>query len=210
MRIRRSSGFSWDRSVIAAAPPSQQLLGLSFMNGRHPGDPLRLNPNSGSVYPACASGVALFGGLFCRPPPPARVRVLACFGSQCPNLILEMAPSKGPTAEIIPAPIHPSSTDIAIRNGPSATAEKLEPSSCAQPYAGDTLRSGIGPRPYRMNRSEPPGTPCADRSVPGNCTVQIWHSAHQAIFSLGRCLRLGSEKAGAQVQAVGHHKKRYE
>jgi hypothetical protein len=69
MRIRRSSGFSWDRSVIAAAPPSQQLLGLSFMNGRHPGDPLRLNPNSGSVYPACASGVALFGGLFCRPPP---------------------------------------------------------------------------------------------------------------------------------------------
>jgi hypothetical protein len=30
-RLRRSCGTSWDRSVIAAAPPSQQLLGLSFI-----------------------------------------------------------------------------------------------------------------------------------------------------------------------------------
>jgi hypothetical protein len=32
-RIRRSCGTSWNRSVIAAAPPSQQLLGPSFMDG---------------------------------------------------------------------------------------------------------------------------------------------------------------------------------
>jgi hypothetical protein len=33
-RIRRSCGISWDRSVIAAAPPSQQLLGPSFLDWR--------------------------------------------------------------------------------------------------------------------------------------------------------------------------------
>jgi hypothetical protein len=39
-RIRRSCGIiSWDRSVIAAAPPSQQLQTPSFTDGRHPGDP---------------------------------------------------------------------------------------------------------------------------------------------------------------------------
>jgi hypothetical protein len=40
-RLRRSSSdaISWDRSVIAAAPPWQQLPGPSFMDGRHPGDP---------------------------------------------------------------------------------------------------------------------------------------------------------------------------
>jgi hypothetical protein len=47
--------ISWDRSVIAAAPPSQQLLGPSFMDGWHPGngDLIKLNPNSGPVCPAC-------------------------------------------------------------------------------------------------------------------------------------------------------------
>ena len=38
-RFRRSCGFSWDRSVIATAPHSQQLLGPHFMDGRHPGRP---------------------------------------------------------------------------------------------------------------------------------------------------------------------------
>jgi hypothetical protein len=40
-RIRRSCGVSWDRSVIAAVPPSQQLLGPSSMDGRHPDDPAK-------------------------------------------------------------------------------------------------------------------------------------------------------------------------
>jgi hypothetical protein len=66
-RMRRSScGISWDRSVIAAAPRSQQLLGPSFMDGRHlgrPGHSFRINRNSGPVCPASDIGIALFGGL---------------------------------------------------------------------------------------------------------------------------------------------------
>jgi hypothetical protein len=52
-RIRRSCGLSWDRSAIAAVPPSQQLLGPSFMDGRHPGDPVR--------WPVLHFAVAYFG-----------------------------------------------------------------------------------------------------------------------------------------------------
>jgi hypothetical protein len=37
-RLRRSCGISWDRSVIACAPPSQQLLGPCLMDGWHHGD----------------------------------------------------------------------------------------------------------------------------------------------------------------------------
>jgi hypothetical protein len=44
-------------------PPSQQLLGPPFMDGRLPGPALSLNPNSGPVCPACNIGVALFAGL---------------------------------------------------------------------------------------------------------------------------------------------------
>src|ERR1700722_15034614 len=42
-RFRRSCGFSWDRSVIATAPHSRQLLGPRFMDGRQPHDP-KLKP----------------------------------------------------------------------------------------------------------------------------------------------------------------------
>jgi hypothetical protein len=67
-RIRRSPcGISWDRSVIAAAPRSQQLLGPAFMDGRHlrrPGNSFRINRNSGPVCPTSDIGIALFGGLF--------------------------------------------------------------------------------------------------------------------------------------------------
>jgi hypothetical protein len=45
-------------------PPSQQLLGPSFMDGWRSGHAFNLNPNSGPVCPACDIGVALFGGLF--------------------------------------------------------------------------------------------------------------------------------------------------
>jgi hypothetical protein len=47
-KLRRSCGISWDRSVIAAVPPEQHLLGPSFMDGAASRPPGRaLNPNSG-------------------------------------------------------------------------------------------------------------------------------------------------------------------
>jgi hypothetical protein len=53
-RLRRSCGISWVRSVIATAPPSQQLPGPPFMDAsRRPGHTFRLNANSGPVCPAC-------------------------------------------------------------------------------------------------------------------------------------------------------------
>jgi hypothetical protein len=69
-RLRRSSScvISWDRSVIATAPPVAAIAGPPFMDGRQsprPGHAFNLTPNTGPVCPARDIGVALFAGLFC-------------------------------------------------------------------------------------------------------------------------------------------------
>jgi hypothetical protein len=67
-RLRRSWGISWDRSVIATAPPFAAIAGAALYGraaSRRPSHAFRLNPNSGAVCPASNIGVALFAGLFC-------------------------------------------------------------------------------------------------------------------------------------------------
>jgi hypothetical protein len=66
-RLRRSCEISWDRSVIATAPPFAAIAWAALYGraaSRRPGHAFSLNPNSGPVCPACNIGVALFAGLF--------------------------------------------------------------------------------------------------------------------------------------------------
>jgi hypothetical protein len=67
-RLRRSCGISWDRSVIAAAPPFAAIDGAILYGrtpSRRPGHAFKLSPNSGPVCPASDIGVARFAGLVC-------------------------------------------------------------------------------------------------------------------------------------------------
>jgi hypothetical protein len=62
-KLRRSCGISWDRSVIAAVPPEQHLLGPSFTDGaasRPPGPGIKPQIRPPSVR---LPTLSVFGGL---------------------------------------------------------------------------------------------------------------------------------------------------
>jgi hypothetical protein len=94
-RLRRS--ISWDRSVIATAPPFAAIAGAALYGraaSRRPGHAFSLNPNSGPVCPACNIGVALFAGLFCicEWPISASTRLVpVCFDPYLPRVVMGTA-----------------------------------------------------------------------------------------------------------------------